>query len=53
MIESESGDFLELGPQAVEPPRRDERPDGDDLLVRRTARTDEIGVVGVRLTVGA
>ena len=53
MIESEGRDFLELGPQAVEPSRGDERPDCKDLLVRGSARADEIGVVGVRLTVGA
>ena len=39
------------GSRSSRPVRRNA--DGDDLLVRRAARTDEIGVVGVGETVGA
>jgi hypothetical protein len=53
MIESERGDLLELRPQPIETPCGDERTHRDDLLVRRPARADEVGVVGVRLSVGA
>src|SRR5918995_2453286 len=52
MVEPEGSDLLEFGPQAIEAPRRGERPYRKDLLVRGPTRADEVGVVGVRLTVG-